>query len=162
MSTPKDILSEDFELSDSEFDPDFDLKLKDFPEPYNSLGQFIVSTITGAIANYIIIFKNKQNIDYKAYHSYINKYFNYCKNTTDDLYINEINSHLLKYDCNLLDIIDQLNATTIYIADDLMLFNNSYSDYINTKDDINLELLNSEIAENIISILDLYILKRII
>ena len=157
--SPNDILAENFELSD--IDSDEDIELKDFPEPYNTLGQFIMTAIVGAIVHYIVTFRNKKDIDNKEYHKYINKYFNYCKNSNDDLYINEINSILLKYDCNFLDFVDKINNTAILIADDLMLFNDSYSRYTNT-DNIDIESLNSEIAQNIISVLDLNVLKKII
>ncbi len=152
------MIPDDFELSDSNSDIDFELK--DFPEPYNTLGQFIMSTVVGALTNYIMVLRNNKIIDVKEYHNYINKYFNYCKIINDDDYINQI-FKLLPTDNN--DYIDKICETTIIVADNVMLIHDNYSNYVSLNDkDFNIELLNIDIANHVISILDLNVLKEII
>lgn len=152
------MIPDDFELSDSNSDIDFELK--DFPEPYNTLGQFIMSTVVGALTNYIMVLRNNKIIDVKEYHNYINKYFNYCKIVNDDDYINQI-FKLLPTDNN--DYIDKICETTIIVADNVMLIHDNYSNYVSLNDkDFNIELLNIDIANHVISILDLNVLKEII
>lgn len=107
--------SNNFELSDSddENEDEFkniindnkhlldDLELKYYPEPYNSLGQFIVSAIVGAYTTYLMNIKNKKIYDEMEYHKYLDIYFKYCKYTKNDDYITKL--------CTCLKLTDEDN-----------------------------------------------------
>jgi hypothetical protein len=63
------------------------LDLKYFPEPYNTLGQFMVSAISGATCSYILASRAK-NI--KPHNEYLKAYFSYCKKIESDDYVESI------------------------------------------------------------------------
>lgn len=116
---------EKFNLSDSDSESDnetsqnllnehkdfFDnLQLQYFPEPYNSIGQFVLSATVGVLMMYIN--KSRSNLNNSAcnvgtgdagvlsYNEYLDTYFTYCNNTTNDSYLNELleKINLIEYD----------------------------------------------------------------
>ena len=98
---------DNFNLSDSESNSELDseinknllndnkdffdnLQLQYFPDPYNSIGQFILSSVVGIAMMYIN--KRRSNLESKilSYDEYLDTYFTYCNNTTNDSYLNEL------------------------------------------------------------------------
>jgi hypothetical protein len=130
---------ENFNLSDSDSDSDnelnqnllnehkdfFDnLQLQYFPEPYNSVGQFVLSATVGVLMMYIN--KSRNNVDNTgvlSYNEYLDTYFTYCNNTSSDSYLNELlekinlidynslkegNSESIEYRNKILKLLDSL------------------------------------------------------
>lgn len=65
--------------------------LETFPEPYNSIGQFIMSTISGVAVTYLNKLNNKKEVSYEKD---INTYINYCANSPTDNYMEELSLKL--------------------------------------------------------------------
>lgn len=148
---------ENFELSDSDDDEEYktiinenkhvlnDLELKYFPEPYNFLGEFIISAIVGAYTIYLINIKNKKVMEENEYNDYLDVYFKYCSKTTNDNYITDLCSHLnLKAnDKQYVSIIEKSNKLCKNIMDKLVKLNLSDKlSEIEVSDKFNLELFN--------------------
>lgn len=155
--------------SDSEIDPTNyneyldNLTLESFPEPYNIIGQFILSTLTGTLNIYLIKIKANQDIDYIKN---LKLYFTYCKNTTTDYYINEIITNLklnIIQDKNIIDeIFDKIELVAINI---LSNFIETKCDIINhyllENNDLNIDNLNVFIIKNIIPMLKYSMISNI-
>lgn len=67
------------------------LELQYFPEPYLSLGQFILSSIVGASVAFIVKSRADKTINSLAFNNYLDIYYKYCNNSsTSDDYLNEL------------------------------------------------------------------------
>jgi hypothetical protein len=150
---------ENFELSDTddENDDDFktlieqnkyaldDIELKYYPEPYNFLGQFIVSAISGAYTIYLINIKNRKLDDELEYHKYLDMYYKYCKNTKNDDYITKLCSNLKIKDTDdkYNTIFDKSNQLCKKIMDEMIKLKISDKiTNIDISDKFNFELFN--------------------
>jgi hypothetical protein len=157
-----------FELSDTESDHgsntnfDYnvdildDLELKYYPEPYNTIGQFILSAISGALSSYILSSRAKKNQSYK-YH--MDSYFLYCKKIKDDEYIDSL-LDILKLDkTNDKDnsrfkiILDNINIMCNQLMDELII-TDKYKKYLSvSNEDFSIESFNSDIIKDIIDLI---------
>lgn len=85
----------DSDGSDNDYSTNIDLlnklELRYFPEPYDTIGQFILSSIVGACTSYIMNLRANKSVDYSKF---INAYYKYCKTVLNDDYINEIKKNL--------------------------------------------------------------------
>jgi len=144
------------------------LDLKYFPEPYNSLGQFILSSISGTIITYIVKKRSKQNISENEYIKYLDMYYTYCNSvTTVDNYLNDI---LKKFNYDESDS-EQINLfllnASVYAKEIITLFFNDHSNIYNnfvliSDDDFSIDNLNIEIVKIIIPYIKLCELIKII
>jgi len=131
------------------------LTLECYPDPFNTIGQFIMSAINGASVSYLIKLKESKQTDYI---SDINIYFRYCKNSPDDSYIQELSSKLKLNTVDNSDnirlhlIIDQINKISI----DLMV------NFIKLNKDLFEEYRLLSNAEFDIDIFNANLLKRLI
>lgn len=153
------------ELSDSDSDIENptnyneyldNLTLESFPEPFNIIGQFILSTLTGTLHNYLIKLKANNVVNYIED---LKLYFNYCKNTTNDDYIKEIATYL-KLDIiqdkeELEKILEKIETITINIFSNFIeIKNDIINHYLCLLDnDFNIDNFNATIIKNIIPML---------
>ena len=174
--TTNRIIDGNFNLSDesdseSNFNDD-DIKflnrydLKYYPQPYNNLGQLIMSAIVGTLTSFIL--NKRENKDFDLEKS-LNKYFDYCKKVENDKYINELVNELeldrddLEDKVKLLLILDKTRNLTIQLVNELLLNNNSYSSYIKQLEDkFNIEQLGIDLLKDIINILKFNKLKNLV
>ena len=175
-STTSDLnLSElnDFELSDTESDSDDEvelnqsninllnnLELRYFPEPYNSIGQFLVSAIIGVCSSFLMRTKDNLVKDNNEIFTCFDTYINYCKNVKNDEYINQIYK-VLKLDPDTED--DQHKMEIIFnnikqYANQLLveliktdILNNTK--YTNQIDNTNMEQFNQDLTNDIIPLI---------
>lgn len=126
--------------SSSDIDDDIlnNLELQYYPEPYKSLGSFILSAIVGIMSSYIL---NNQNLD-----KITDLYYKYCKNTENDNYIDEIIRRIGLE--NNLDKIEKL-------LNESKKLTNTYTDILKNNDYKNLELekLNLKLIEDTLKIM---------
>ena len=138
----------DFKLSDSDISDDEttknDLKinsdlldkleLKYYPEPYNTIGQFMISAISGTAISYILSIRAKK---IHPYIKHLNTYFDYCKNTETDDYIDSL-LIVLKLDKSnnedkkrFIDVFNRINILCCEIMEELIKSTKeSYQKYI--------------------------------
>jgi hypothetical protein len=175
MTTTR-IIDENFNLSDesdseSNYNDDdinflnrYDLKY--YPQPYNNLGQLIMSAIVGTLTSFIL--NKRENKDFDLEKS-LNKYFDYCKKVENDKYVNELVNELeldrddLEDKVKLLLILDKTRNLTIQLVNELLFNNNSYSSYIKKlEDEFNIEQLGIDLLKDIINILKFDRLKNLV
>jgi len=143
------------------------LHLEDYPQPYNTLGQLIMSAMTGITISYILNKKidKEFNVDI-----YVKKYFDYLKTVEKDQYVNDI---LLKLEIdrdNIEDnikfniILDKTQQLTIDLLNELLDKNNlKYSSYFQeSENDFNIGDLESKLLEDITQILIFDRLKKLV
>jgi hypothetical protein len=106
--------------TDINFDIFNDLELQYFSEPYNILGQFILSTVVGLITSHIL---NKQELN-----KIIDLYFKYCKNIENDNYIDDLIKKInLENNLDKIEkVLNESKKLTIKIINKLV--NNNYKD----------------------------------
>lgn len=182
-----------FNLSDSESDSDGEsfndiaksnselldkLELQYFPEPYLSLGQFILSSIVGASVAFIVKSRSNININSSAFNDYLDIYYKYCGNSAvSDDYLNEL---LLKFNfinCEQLDETkqketnDKINLLLIksnnYAKEIASAFFTEYTDILNTNlnltdSEFNVEQLNIKLVKKIIPMIKFSKLSQIV
>lgn len=126
--------------SSSDIDDDIleKLELQYYPEPYKSLGSFILSAVVGIMTSYIL---NKQDLE-----KITDLYYTYCKNTENDNYLDEIIKKIGLE--NNLDKIEKLlneskKLTNIYIN---ILKNNNYKN-------LEIEKLNIKLIEDTLKLI---------
>jgi hypothetical protein len=155
---------ENFELSGSESDTDSeshiinnnisvsdlvsDIQLQNFPEPYNYLGQFIISSIIGVLIT--SIFKNRikqkdqtyqlDQTSLSDYYDYLDIYYKYCNNVSSDSYIIEL---ALNLKLDLSNDIDKVKFNSI-----LTKLNFYSKEILNLLLESNIELINKYILIN--------------
>jgi len=161
-----------FDLSDSDVSDDdnlnYDFKtdsklldeldLQYYPEPYNTLGQFMVTAISGAASSYILLSRAKIN---RKYVDHLNAYFSYCKKAESDEYIESILTALKLDRSNEEDhikfeiILDKINNVCNQLMDELIESTvDKYSKYILASDeDFSIESFNADILRDIISLI---------
>lgn len=107
--------------SSTEFNNNFlnNLELEYYPEPFKTLGSFILSATVGIMTSHIL---NKQNLE-----NITELYFKYCKNTENDNYIDELIKKInLENNLDKINIIlDRSKRLTYKYIDNLI--NNDYS-----------------------------------
>lgn len=150
---------ENFELSDTDDENEDEFKnlieenkyildemeFKYYPEPYNFLGEFIVSAIVGSYTTYLMNIKNNRIVKEQEYHKYLDVYFKYCKNTKNDDYITNLCTHLKMEttDNKYQSILDKSNKLCKRIMD--VIVESKISDKfvdMEISDKFNLELFN--------------------
>lgn len=147
-----------FNLSDSDDESDFNLDLdlynkeniftldnldiKYYPEPYNTLAQYILSSIVGSYIAYLN--HPKKEVDDMLKFKLVDNYFKYCQNTNSDKYLNEIFNILNLSDDNKIDILDKCKNLAYEIINKIK--------YDNLNDD-NLELVNIKLIQETLSII---------
>lgn len=145
----------------TEYNEMFDkLSLVCYPDPYNTFGQIIMSAISGASISYIIKLQNGKIADFE---SDINTYFIYCKNTTEDDYINEITNQLKLNNEQLVLILDQLQLITTNIMKNLIESNTDLFDSYRliSNDDFNIDTFSADILKLLIPMIKYSLLSNI-
>lgn len=152
----------------SQFNELFDNHLlESFPEPFNIIGQFIMTTINGAAMSYLIKLKNNKS---PTYILDIKAYIKYCKNSIDDSYILELSS---KLNLNLDDtndkqkynkILDNIEIISINImCDFLNLHTNLFNKYLLiANNDLNVDTFNADIVKNLIPMIKYNLISNVI
>jgi hypothetical protein len=142
------------------------LTLEYYPDPFNTIGQFIMTAISGAAISHLVRLKENKPISYRTD---INIYFQYCKKSPDDNYINELVSRL-NLDINEIEdsqrlnmILDQINNISINIMDNFVelhvdLFNKHKS---KSEEDFNMDLFNADILKNLIPMIKYSLISNI-
>jgi len=143
---------ENFEISGSESDSESDItnnnisvsdiQLQNFPEPYNYLGQFSVSSIIGVLIT--SIFKNRikqrdqiEQTSQSDYYDYLDIYYKYCNNTSSDSYIIEL---ALNLKLDLSNDIDKVKFNLV-----LTKLNSYSKEILDLLLESNIELINKYI-----------------
>jgi hypothetical protein len=162
----------EFDLSDSDISDDeklnYDIKtdtnlldkleLQYYPEPYNTLGQFIVSAISGTTSSYILSSRAKNN---RSYDEHLNAYFSYCKKVEADDYVDSIYSEL-KLNKNSEEdnikfaiILDRINNICKQLMDELISSTTEkYAKYILASDEeFSIESFNADVIKDIIGLI---------
>ena len=167
-STDKNIFNSNFELSDSESDVELDfgksdidlldsLQLQYFPEPYNSVGQFLLSAIVGACTSYLARTKDNLIKSQNELYTYLDTYTDYCKNVSNDEYINQLYLSM-KLDPNtesdkikINKILDNTKSYANQLLSELVnKISNTHTFNKTTSDEINMQELNQELTNNLI------------
>jgi len=128
------------------------LSLEYYPEPFDTMGQIIMTAITGASISYLIKLKENKPI---TYITDIETYFKYCKNSPDDNYVNEILSKFNLTDTNnikfsiIMDNIKDIsiNLMKTFIDNNIDLFDKHKS---KSEKDFNIDLFNADIIKILI------------
>jgi hypothetical protein len=150
-----DLLNHDFKTDTNLLDK---LELQYYPEPFNTLGQFIVSAISGATSSYILSSRAKINRPYK---DHLNAYFAYCRKVESDHYVESIIT-ALKLDKNLDEdkvrfeiILDRINHLSEQLMDELInSTTDKYDKYILASDEeFSIESFNVDVIKDIISLM---------
>jgi hypothetical protein len=175
---------DNFNLSDSDTDSDNDehlsiaklnvelldkLELQYFPEPYNSLGQFILSSVVGASIAYIVKNRSSNFTKVTEYNDFLDMYYKYCINTnTSDNYLDDL---ILKLNLSLLndnDKISQLLLKSNLYAKDIAsnFFENNIS-ILNESlslpnEEFNIETLNVSLMKKLVPIIKFSKLSEIV
>jgi hypothetical protein len=111
------------------------LEIDDFPEPYKTIGYFMLSALSGATVAYIMNARNTSNDKVKKVtpNEYFDIYFKYCSGVKNDDYINEI-AKKLKFDLSIDDdahnfttILSKLNESSKMLMDEIV--ENKYDTY---------------------------------
>ena len=126
-------------INESDDDSDSDIfDLNHYPEEYQILSEFVLSTLTGGLNAYVI---NKKTTHYDEYYD---NYFKYCKTVENDSYITEFKENL-----NIdNDKFDKINILTKKIMDKFILNNKQLiNKYI---DDFNIESFNADIIRELL------------
>lgn len=154
-SDDDEILNYDIKTDSSLLDK---LDLKYYPEPYNSLGQFMVSAISGATCSYILASRAK-NI--KPHNEYLKAYFSYCKKIEADDYVESILTALkldrsntednIKFEIILESVLNVCNK----LMDELIeSFTEKYEKYILCSDeDFSIDSFNLDVIKDIIGLI---------
>ena len=167
-STDKNIFNTDFELSDSESDDELvfgktdidlldSLQLQYFPEPYNSIGQFLISAIIGSCTSYLARTKDNLIKSQNELYTYLDTYTDYCKNVSNDEYINQLYLSL-KLDPNnesekikINKILDNTKSYANQLLTELVKKILNTHTFIKTaSDEIDMQELNQELTNNLI------------
>ena len=134
------------------------LELKYYPEPYNTIGQLIMSVIIGASTVYIL---NLRLQKIHSYYKYLDSYFDYCANIKTDDYINNL---IITLQINILDDIDtqkliiilsKINIITKQIMDELVkLKTDIFLEYtLKSEEEFKIESFNVEIITDLIKLI---------
>ena len=144
------------------------LELQYFPEPYNSLGQFIISSVVGALTTYIMKSRLNNLKNQLEYHTFLDIYYKYCSNTSNDIYINELFLKLkLDLSSDQEEILKILNKSNIFakeLMDELLdkdeIIINKYIKM--PENEFSIESFNTNIMQNIISLIKFSKLSEIL
>jgi len=173
MESKLNYTTESFNLSDSDSDSDKEyisdsiintnsinildkLELEYFPEPFNTIGQILLSAISGASVAYIM---NIRSNKYHSYYEYLNTYFDYCKNVETDNYINEILINLKLDKENDLTkknkFFSDLNELSKKLMDELISNNKeTYAKYsLVTETEFSIESFNAEVIRDLLKLI---------
>lgn len=154
-------IDNNFELSDSAEDSEtsFDqetievldkLELKYFPEPYNTIGQFILSSIVGVSTVYIMKLRAHKSVKQSEL---LDLYFNYCRDVKNDNYILELRKNVDNFTIVLEKIKNIVNKITTQLSD-------KFSSYVTIPDDkFSVESFNADIMKNVIQLIKFSDLK---
>jgi hypothetical protein len=143
------------------------LDLRYYPEPFNTLGQFLMSVIVGTITAYIFNMRaNKIFVLEKS----LEAYFDYCKNVKSDNYINELTTNLKLDTSNTENIIklniilEKLKSLSFEIINNLLISNEKkYTRYIELSNtDFNIETVNADMLIDLKQLINLSILIDLI
>ena len=137
------------------------LDLKYYPEPYNTLGQFMVSAISGATCSYILASRAK-NI--KPYNEYLKAYFSYCKKIESDDYVESILTVLkldrsntednIKFEIILERILNVCNKLMDKLMESFTEKSEKYEKYILCSDeDFSIDSFNLDTIKDIIGLI---------
>jgi hypothetical protein len=148
-------LNHDFKIDSTLLDK---LELQYYPEPYNALGQFIVSAISGTASSYILSSRAKVSRKYK---DHLNAYFAYCKKVESDEYVDSILSTLKLDRTNEEDkikfevIMERTNKVCSELMDEFIESTvDKYAKYILASDEeFSIELFNADVIKDIIGII---------
>ncbi len=139
------------------------LTLEYFPDPFNTIGQFIMTAISGASISCLIKLRENKLISFTTD---IESYFQYCKKTEDDNYINDLIKKL-KLDNNnsKLDLI--LNKITDISNNIMKDLYNSHSDIFDKhknipESDFNIDIFNVDIIKVMIPLIKYSLISNII
>lgn len=154
-------IDNNFELSDLAEDSEtsFDqetievldkLELKYFPEPYNTIGQFILSSIVGVSTVYIMKLRAHKSVKQSEL---LDLYFNYCRDVKNDNYILELRKNVDNFTIVLEKIKNIVNKITTQLSD-------KFSSYVTIPDDkFSVESFNADIMKNVIQLIKFSDLK---
>ena len=139
------------------------LDLRYYPEPFNTLGQFLMSAIVGTITAYIFNMRANKNF---VLEKSLEAYFDYCKNVKSDNYINELTTNLkldtsnTEHIIKLNIILEKLKALSFDIINNLLISNEKkYTTYIELSNtDFNIETLNADMFIDLKQLINLSIL----
>ena len=146
----------------TEYNEMFDkLTLDSFPDPFNTIGQFILTAISGASISHLIKLKENKPISYIRD---IEIYFQYCKNSPDDNYINDLILRLNTDMTRLNIILDKIKDITIdimarFIDSNIEIFNKHKS---KSDNEFNMDLFNADILKNLIPLIKYSSISNII
>ena len=137
------------------------LTLDSFPDPYNTIGQFIMTAISGASISHLIKLNENKPATYVAD---IEIYFQYCKNSHDDNYINDLISRLTIDKSKLNITMDKIKDITIdimarFIDSNIEIFNKHRS---KSDNEFNMDLFNADILKNLIPLIKYSLISNII
>lgn len=118
------------------------LDLKYYPEPYNTIAQYILSSVVGSYMAYLN--NPKKVVDDMLKFKLVDNYFKYCQNVESDEYLNEIFNSLNLSDDNKNSILDRCKDLAYEIINKIK--------YDNLNDD-NLESINIKLIQEAISII---------
>jgi hypothetical protein len=161
-----------FDLSDSDVSDDeninYDFKtdsslldkleLQYYPEPFNTLGQFMVSAISGAASSYILSSRAQINRSHK---DHLNAYFAYCKKIDTDDYVDSIYL-ALKLDKNSDEdkvkfeiVLERINNVCEQIMNELIQSTTEkYAKYIlASNEDFSIESFNADVIKDVIGLI---------
>lgn len=127
------------------------LDLKYYPEPYNMMAQFILSSIVGSYMVYLKHPEKKDNDMLKL--NLVDNYFKYCQNIDSDEYLNGLFNKLNLTDDNKIVILDRCKDLVYELINKIK--------YDNLNND-NLESINIKLIEETISIIKFSDVYRLI
>ena len=147
--------------SPSEFNDYLDNKtLEYFPEPFSTIAQFILSTISGIMTSYIEKQRANKSINYIEN---INTYFNYCRTTDCDNYIIEIADNLkldIKDDKEILNkILDDIENITTNIFN--VFINTKLDNIYKSEDNFDIDTFNINVLKNLIPMIKYSMISHI-
>jgi hypothetical protein len=118
------------------------LDLKYYPEPYNTVAQFILSSVVGTYMAYLN-YLNKEGDDMLKT-KLVDNYFKYCQSVDTDEYLNELFNKLNLSDVNKIVILDRCKDLIYELINKI--------NYDNLNND-NLESTNIKLIQETISII---------
>lgn len=128
------------------------LELKYYPEPYNTIGQFILSSIVGASTVYVMKLRSNKVVEQSKL---LDLYFDYCQNVKNDNYILELSKNVDNFKAILNKTKNVANKIIMQISDKIAY-------YVTIPDDIfSVESFNADIMKNVIQLIKFSDLKPI-
>jgi hypothetical protein len=118
------------------------LDLKYYPEPYNTMAQFILSSVVGSYMVYLN--HPNKDVDDMLKLKLVDNYFKYCQNVDTDEYLNGLFNELNLSDENKIVILDRCKDLVYELINNIK-YNNINND--------NLESINIKVIQEAISII---------